>query len=130
MKKFFLFYFNFNIIISFYFHFKHDCCFYAYNGTNNPYMFFIDCVLNEYISSNIEGKIGEFYYIERVNGHGTFISGFIDFGNNCRIKIPTNNLISIYNLEPSNSFVVIDNNNFEKFNLKEERTWNISFYIY
>ena len=69
MKNYFvLFYFNFNIIISFYFHFNHDCCFDAYNGTNNAHMFFRGCLLSDhiFISSNYEGKIGEFYYIERV----------------------------------------------------------------
>ena len=133
MKNYFvLFYFNFNIIITFYFHYNHDCCFNIKNGTNNAQMYDQTCYLSEHEgrSSNYEGKIGENYYIKNRYDHGSYISGYIDFGNNCRIKISTNNLISIYNLEPTDSIVNIDNNNFEKLNIKVKNNWKISFNIY
>ena len=43
---------------------------------------------------NIKGNINEFFCIKSVGKHGTYLAGYLDFGKNCKIKIPTNNLIT------------------------------------
>ena len=99
MKNYFvLFFINFNIIISFIFYYNHNCCFNIYNNPN--FNHFQTCYTNSHHSSSIEiqGNVGDEYFIRKANGHGEFISGYLDFGKNCKIKIPTKNLIqkSIY----------------------------------
>ena len=131
MKYYFaLFYFNFNIIISFIFYYTHNCCF---NIFNNPYnKTFQTCYPNSKNTGfiNMQGIVGDKYIIEKANGHGKFISGYLDFGNDCIIKIPTKNLIKNQYITPTgNSYNVYDII-VENLTVQNDKDWYISFFVH
>ncbi len=127
-----LFYINFNIIISFIFHYVHDCQFEIINNTGFNMYEKIGHDKDYIYTPNIKGNINEFFCIKSVGKHGTYLAGYLDFGKNCKIKIPTNNLITTNYLKKKDTNIKIGN--FDCVNLtiddKDKEHWNISFNNY